>query len=129
MADLLNEYNQMVVEKAVQFTDEASRLGVDEVDYNLDYFNYGTIASICEELGEVAKADRELNKISLSDEAHSYDNLIEELGDLVFNISLFASLRGIDLETILLNNIEKVETRAILKVLKQELRTWKEIMK
>lgn len=124
MADLLNVYNQMVVDKAVQFTDEVSHLGVDEVDYNLDYFNYGTIASICEELGEVAKADRELNKIDLSDEAHSYDNLIEELGDLIFNISLFASLRGIDLETILSNNIEKVETRAVLKAIKQKSQAW-----
>lgn len=124
MANLLDKYNQMIVCKAVQFTDEISHIGSGEIDYNLGYFNYGTIASISEELGEVAKADRELNKISLSDDAHSYDNLIEELGDLIFNISLFASLRGIDLDTILENNMDKIEFRDRLELRKKRLQIW-----
>lgn len=108
---LLDVYVKMINDKAILFansiTDEDSGLE----NFDSFHYKYGTIESINEELGEVVRADRILKAMSISDEGWSQDSLLEELGDLIFNISLFASRRGINLNDILGYNLEKVKRR------------------
>lgn len=102
---LLNKYDEMITKKAAQFTTDCHN------GQNLHLLKYGTVEGICEELGEVIRADREFRNLYLTDENYPQDSLLEELGDLIFNISLFAAYRGINLDTILENNLVKVESR------------------
>ena len=102
---LLDTYNEMIIEKMAQFTTDCHN------GQNLDVLKYGTVEGICEELGEVIRADRELKNLYSTDKDCTQDNLLEELGDLIFNISLFAANRGINLDTILEDNLTKIKRR------------------
>lgn len=108
---LLDVYVKMINDKAVLFANSITNENSDLENFDSFHYKYGTIESINEELGEVVRADRILKAMSISDEGWSQDSLLEELGDLIFNISLFASRRGINLNDILDYNLEKVKRR------------------
>lgn len=108
---LLDVYVEMINDKAVLFANSISEEDSNLESFDSLHYKYGTIESINEELGEVVRADRILKAMSISDEGWSQDSLLEELGDLIFNISLFASRRGIKLDDILDYNLEKVKKR------------------
>lgn len=109
----LNEYMEMINKKANIFVTSGVAYDLKSETLGKSYCNYGTIEAITEELGEVAKADRILRSIDIAENSHdwSQDQVLEELGDLLFNISLFAYYRGISLEDIIEYNIRKVEAR------------------
>lgn len=74
-------------------------------------YRYGSIEAITEELGEVARADRESRITDTYGKLWSQDQLIEKLGDLLFNITLFSYYRRIGLEDILESNLELLDKR------------------
>lgn len=108
---LLDVYIKMINDKAILFANSITNEDPGLENFDSLHYEYGTIESINEELGEVVRADRILKAMSISNEGWSQDSLLEELGDLIFNISLFASRRGINLNDILDYNLEKVKRR------------------
>lgn len=108
---LLDVYVKMINDKAILFANSIINEDPGLENFDSLHYKYGTIESINEELGEVVRADRILKAMSISDEGWSQDSLLEKLGDLIFNISLFASRRGINLNDILDYNLEKVKRK------------------
>lgn len=72
---------------------------------------YGTIQSMTEELGEVAKADKLLKLVDIDEGNWKNDDIIEELGDLIYNIEVYAQRLGFSLEDIIEVNLDKIKLR------------------
>lgn len=79
------------------------------VNESADHKYYGTIQAMAEELGEIAKADKLLKLCDINDGDWHYDDVIEELGDLVYNIEIYAQRLGFSIEDIIETNLDKIK--------------------
>lgn len=89
--------------KLNEYQKEASKTTKESIKGNLTYFVLG----LCGESGEVA----EKIKKSLRDGTYNKDDLIKEVGDVLWYLSQFADCLGTDLETIAKTNLEKLSKR------------------
>ena len=94
----------------MNFTDYQFEAGrTDNAD--LDYRTHKAVLllGICGEAGELADVVKK--QWGHGHEAPPMDELIDELGDLLWYITRFASIHGIDLEDIASQNIQKLKAR------------------